>query len=66
MRSDGRVEAYRMNAAKCLDSAQQTIDGRAKRVLVDMARAWLALADQGEKNRQTTTSVSPRRVESSG
>jgi hypothetical protein len=43
-----------MNAAKCLDAAQGTTDWRAKRVLLDTVPPWLALADQGEKNRQTT------------
>lgn len=54
MTSDGRVDTYLMIAAKCLELAHVTDDNRRKLSLLDMARAWLAMAEQGEKNRLTT------------
>ncbi len=52
--ADGQVEVYRIHSGVCLWLAQKTDDRETKLILLDMARAWLALADQGEKNRQTT------------
>ena len=52
--ADGQVEGYRIHAGVCLWLAQRTSDRETKLVLLDMARAWQALAEQGEKNRQTT------------
>jgi hypothetical protein len=49
-----RVDTYLVIAAKCIQLAQETDDNRSKLSLLDMARAWLAMAEQGEKNRQTT------------
>jgi hypothetical protein len=54
MSRDGQVEAYRAHAATCVQLAQKTIDSEIKIALLDMARAWLNLADQAEKNSQTT------------
>lgn len=48
---------YRSHAAKCVRLAQQTNDPQSKRSLLDMARAWLALAIQGEKNSEAPTLV---------
>jgi hypothetical protein len=45
---------YRAHAAECVRLAQQTSDPRSKSSLLDMARAWLVLVTQNEKNSQTT------------
>lgn len=55
MTSDGRINTYLVIAAKCIELAQVTDDNRRKLSLLDMARAWLAVAEQGEKNRQTAS-----------
>jgi hypothetical protein len=47
MTSEGRVDTYLVVAAKCIELAQLTNDTRNKLSLLDMARAWLALAEQG-------------------
>ena len=52
--ADGQVEVYRIHAGVCVWLAQKTDDRETKLVLLDMARAWIALAEQGERNRQTT------------
>ncbi len=52
--TDGQVEVYRTHDGVCLWLAQKTADRESRVILLDMARAWLALAEQGEKNRQTT------------
>jgi hypothetical protein len=44
------VERYRLNAEKCLQLAQNFQEPEAKRELLVMANAWLALAAQREKN----------------
>ncbi len=54
MAADGQIEIYRTHAGKCLWLAKRTDDPESKLILLDMARAWLGLAEQGEKNRQTT------------
>ena len=43
---------YRAHAAECVRLAQQTSDPQSEGSLLDMARAWLALVTQGEKNRE--------------
>jgi len=45
---------YRAHAAECVRLAQQTSDPQSKSSLLDMARAWLVLVTQNEKNSQTT------------
>ena len=47
------IEAYKLYAAHCLLLAKQAPGREAKLVLLDMARAWLLLADQSQKNDQT-------------
>jgi hypothetical protein len=54
MLRDGQVEAYRVSAAQCIQLAQKTDDAQSKLTLLDMARAWLALVTQNDKNCQTT------------
>lgn len=48
---------YRAHAAECVRLAQQTADPQSKSSLLDMARAWLALVAQGEKNNEAPTLV---------
>jgi hypothetical protein len=43
---------YREHAAKCFMLAQRFGDTAEKLELLDMAQAWLALAEQAEKNPQ--------------
>jgi hypothetical protein len=54
MPSDGQGEVYRVHAATCIMLAQKTDDPHSKLALLDMARSWLALANQNDKNSQTT------------
>ena len=54
MLRDGQDEIYRAHAAKCIQVAQNTADSEAKLALLEMARAWRALANQHDKNSQTT------------
>ena len=51
--SPGDVVAfYRLYAARCIRIAQDLeLDG--KLILLDMAQAWLRLAEQAEKNSET-------------
>ncbi len=41
---------YRQNAANCLHLADQSSDPAIRMGLIDMAHAWLGLAEQAEKN----------------
>ena len=50
MPSDGRGEAYKAHAAECLEIARTTGNREGKIALLDIARAWLALAEQHDKN----------------
>jgi len=43
-------EAYERHAAECLLLAGQATDRRNKTTLIEMANAWLRLAEQAEKN----------------
>jgi len=45
-------EHYRQYALECLRLADGTSEPGAKAVLIDMAQAWIKLADQSEKNRR--------------
>jgi hypothetical protein len=54
MPGDDQEEAYKSNAAACLEIARQTDNREGKIALLDIARRWLALAAQDEKNSQTT------------
>jgi hypothetical protein len=53
MSSSDVVAAYRLNAVKCVDLAQSSSDSENKLVLLEMARAWLLLAEQAVKNGET-------------
>ena len=54
MSNGGQVGMYRIHAGACIKLAQKTEDSESKLLLLDMARAWLNLADQGERYGQTT------------
>ena len=54
MAGDGRVEVYRVHADKCVQLAQRAADSETRLALLEMARAWQMLAEQGTKNRRTT------------
>jgi len=43
-------EQYRLFAAHCIGIAQETAEADRKLALLDMAQAWIALAEQAEKN----------------
>ena len=45
-----KAEQYRQNAAKCLEMADSSFDPAIRVGLIDMAHAWLRLAEQAEKN----------------
>jgi hypothetical protein len=48
------ADAYRVHAGQCVQLAQRITDPDGKLALLDMARAWLAIAEQADKNRRTT------------
>jgi hypothetical protein len=52
---DVQEEVYKAHAAACLEIARKTDDREGKIALLDIARAWLALADQHDKNSQKTS-----------
>ena len=47
-----RQEVYRRRAAQCLSVAAKVTDPESRRVLIEMAGAWVRLAEQAEKNSQ--------------
>ena len=51
----GRANAnlYRVRAQHCIDIARDTEDASRRLVLVEMAQAWMRLAEQAERNRKT-------------
>ena len=48
-----QADAYQQRATQCVQLAQHTSDHRAKLMLLEMARVWLALAEQAIKNSET-------------
>lgn len=44
---------YRDYAANCVKIAQSIPDDRGKLSLLEMAQAWIALAEQAERNAET-------------
>jgi hypothetical protein len=48
---------YRAHAAECVRLAQNTHDPQSKGSFLAMARAWLALVIQGDKNNEAATLV---------
>jgi hypothetical protein len=45
---------YRLHAAHCMEIAARTADTESKITLLNMARAWLLLAEKAEKSSKTT------------
>ena len=50
-----RTDWYRSNAEKCLTLAHGSNDTDSKIALLAMANAWLALAEQVSKKKETTS-----------
>ena len=48
-----RSDQYRAKAAECLHFAERMTTAGPKAVLTHMARSWLSLAEQAEKNDST-------------
>src|SRR6266511_1730964 len=48
-----KAEEYRRLAANCVSMAERVTNHQFKASLVDMAGAWLRLAEQAEKNSRT-------------
>ena len=61
MPGDDREEVYKAHAAGCMEIARETDDREGKIALLNIARAWLALADQRHKNSHTTLLGSTKR-----
>jgi hypothetical protein len=51
--------AYRLHAAHCTEIAARTADRENKLTLLSMARAWLRLAEQADKNNETIVCETP-------
>ena len=66
MAEGGAADVYRLSAEKCLELAHTIKDLESKRTLLGMANAWLTLAEQHLRNRDTafvyetqTTAIEP-------
>ena len=57
MPSDNREELYKVHAAECIEIARKTDNREGKIALLQIARAWLTLADQHHKSSQTIPTV---------
>ena len=57
--SNHQVELYRANAFECAGLAQNASDIHSKLTLLEMARAWLLLADRALKNSRTCLVYEP-------
>ena len=53
------VELYWANASKCVRLAQNASDVHSKLTLLEMARAWVLLAERALKNSQTCLVYEP-------
>jgi hypothetical protein len=53
------VFTYQQRATQCVVLAQATSDLKAKLTLLEMARAWLASAEQAIKNSETVLVYEP-------
>ena len=53
-KSEEVVAVYHLHAANCTDIARRTSDPKNRLVLLQMAAAWLKLAEQVEKNIQVS------------
>jgi hypothetical protein len=58
-----RYDDYRQHALECLRLANDTHESSTKAALIDMAQAWIKLAEQAQRNRQLATDPhAPERV----
>jgi hypothetical protein len=57
MSSTGSAEVYRAHAAQCVEIARKTPDPETRLALLDIAQAWLALAQHADKNTHAPTLV---------
>jgi hypothetical protein len=48
------VALYRLHAAQCVDLSHSVSDSKGKSLLLHMAQSWVILAEQAEKNSETT------------
>ena len=48
------ADECRQNAARCMAEAQRLPDGTSKRVLIEIAAAWIRLAENVENNSKPT------------
>jgi hypothetical protein len=48
------VDLYRLHAAQCVDLSHRSSDCNSKVVLLHMAQSWVILAEQAERNSETT------------
>jgi hypothetical protein len=53
MAAGDRVAVYRLHAAHCTEIAARTADKENRLSLLNMALAWLLLAERAEKNSNT-------------
>jgi hypothetical protein len=58
------VACYRLYAANCIELAEHVGDPDRRVFLLDMARHWLKLADQAERNSGTGRDEMARSVQS--
>ena len=59
-------DEYKRNAAECLHVASVLTDPQQKAAMIEMAQAWVRLADQAIKNNQTDITyevLEPRRAD---
>jgi hypothetical protein len=59
MAGDSLMQAYRVNAEKCLELAQTFNDRERRLVMLGMANAWLTLAEQHLRNGETVLADEP-------
>ena len=53
-------EEYQQKAAECLEQAHAAADPTNKALLLEMAQAWIRLADETKTKRSTSTSRPPQ------
>jgi hypothetical protein len=47
------VASYRLYAARCIEVSRHILDTDSRAAMLSMAQAWIALADQADKNSET-------------
>jgi hypothetical protein len=64
--SEEVVAAYHLHAAHCAEIAENTSDPKNRLVLLQMAVAWLKLAEQAQKNSLVYKVLEPLQQQQSG